>query len=170
MPELVKPTTEMHAAWLEAHDEWGPGAHEDGFGLQPSDDVRSDAGFSAWVEHLVAESGHADAPEPRCMYWWIVENGRVLGGIALRQGDLELVRRAGNVGYGIRPSARGHGLAGWALGQVLNEARLIGMQRILAVCASDNVASARTIKLNGGVLETVEPTEQGAARRYWIEL
>ncbi|MGC5019314.1 hypothetical protein [Micromonospora sp. DT47] len=29
MPELVAPTVRLHAAWLEARDEWGPGALED---------------------------------------------------------------------------------------------------------------------------------------------
>jgi len=165
MPDLIEPSTELHGAWLEAHDEWGPGGHEDGFGLTPSDDVRSDAGFRAWVERLIA-----DATEAPRVYRWIVENGQVLGGIALRHGDLELIRRAGNVGYGIRPSARGHGLAGWALGQILNEARRLGLQRVLLVCASDNVASAKTIERNNGVLESVEPTEQGPVCRYWIDL
>jgi len=170
MPELIEPSTELHAAWLEAHDGWGPGAHEDGFGLRPSDAVRSDEGFRAWVERLSAESGRAEAAELRCVYRWIVENGRVLGGIALRHGDLELIRRAGNVGYGIRPSARRQGLARWALGQILKEARHLGMQRVLVVCETDNVASARLIERQGGVLERVGPTEHGPARRYWIDL
>ncbi|WCN84150.1 hypothetical protein [Micromonospora sp. LH3U1] len=45
MPELVAPTVHLHAAWLEAHDEWGPGLHEDGFGLRSTDEVRSPEGF-----------------------------------------------------------------------------------------------------------------------------
>jgi|SRR5665213_2163301 len=170
MPDLIEPSTELYAAWLEAHNEWGLGAHEDGFGLTPSDDVRSDAGFRVWVERLIAESGPADATESRCVYRWIVENGQVLGGIALRHGDPELIRRVGNVGYGIRPSARGRGLAGWALGQILDEARRLGLQRVLLVCASDNVASAKTVERNNGVLESVELTEQGPVCRYWIDL
>jgi hypothetical protein len=43
MPELIAPTACLHAAWLGAHAEWGPGAHEDGFGLLPSDEVDSPA-------------------------------------------------------------------------------------------------------------------------------
>ena len=30
---LIAPTTRWHTAWLAAHREWGPGLHEDGFGL-----------------------------------------------------------------------------------------------------------------------------------------
>ena len=39
MPELIEPTGQLHAAWLEARADWGPGVHEDGFGLLTTDDV-----------------------------------------------------------------------------------------------------------------------------------
>ena len=55
MPELIPPTARLHAAWLEAHTEWGPGQHEDGFGLGPSDEVRSPAGFAAWLARLASQ-------------------------------------------------------------------------------------------------------------------
>lgn len=72
MPELIEPTGRLQAAWLDTHAEWGPGVHEDGFGLLPTDDVDSPAGFAAWVERLAGESG-------RCTHFWIIEGGRVLG-------------------------------------------------------------------------------------------
>ena len=72
----------------------------------------------------------------------------MLGGIALRHGDSDFIRWAGNVGYGIRPSARRGGLATWALGQMMSHARLLGMNRVLLVCAADNKGSAATIELN----------------------
>ncbi|GAA1671601.1 GNAT family N-acetyltransferase [Kribbella yunnanensis] len=151
---LVEPSVDLYDAWWEAHEEWGPGLHEDGFGVAATDDVDSPDGFVAWVARLQASSG-------TCR--WIVEDGRVLGGIALRH---ELNERTGHIGYGIRPSARGRGLATWALGEILNEARARGMARVLLVCVDDNEASARTIERNGGVLEEV----RGPVRRYWIEL
>jgi hypothetical protein len=52
VPELIAPTARLHTAWLEAHAEWGPGAHEDGFGLQQSDEVDTPGGFAAWVARL----------------------------------------------------------------------------------------------------------------------
>jgi predicted acetyltransferase len=174
MVELIEPSTKLRAAWLEAHNEWGPGAHEDGFGLRPSDDVRSAVGFRTWVHRLSAESGRADTFESGqpagCRYRWIIKDSRVLGGIALRYGDTEQIRRAGHIGYGIRPSARRQGLATWALEQILDEARHLGMERVLVVCATNNVASAKTIERQGGVLEGIEQTEHGPACRYWIKL
>ena len=152
MPELVAPTTRLHTAWLEAHAEWGPGRHEDGFGLGPSDEVYSPTGFVAWVARLTDESDPARTIDPgkhRCTYRWIVENDRVLGGIALRYGSSDYVLWAGHIGYGIRPSARRRGLATWAMGRMLDEARVLGLDRLLAVCAVDTVASAKTIERCG---------------------
>lgn len=131
MPELVEPTELLHSAWLEAHAEWGPGVHEDGFGLLTTDDVRSPAGFAAWVARLADESA-------RCTYRWIIEGGHVLGGIALRHESSGFALWAGHVGYGIRPSARRRGLATWALGRIVDEARLLGMDRVLLVCEAGN--------------------------------
>ncbi|MBE1602632.1 putative acetyltransferase [Streptomyces stelliscabiei] len=44
------------------------------------------------------------------------------------------------------------------------------MGRVLITCDDDNVASARTIERNGGVLEDVRTTDEGIKRRYWITL
>ena len=173
MPELIAPTASLHAAWLDAHAEWGPGQHEDGFGLGASDEVRSPGGFAAWLARLGAQSDPAttiDAGRHRCTYRWIVEDERVLGGIALRDGDDDYVRWAGHLGYGIRPSARRRGLATWALGRMLDQARALGMDRVLAVCAVDNIASVKTIERCGGLFEGIADTKLGPARRYWIEL
>ena len=157
---LIAPTTRLHAAWLEGHAEWGPGLHEDGFGLGTTDDVESPEGFAAWVERLTAGSARATCR-------WIVEDGQVLGAIALRH---EFNERTGHIGYGIRPSARGRGLATWALGQILEEARALALDRVLLVCLDDNPASAKTIEHNGGVLDEVHQAGTTAVRRYWIKL
>jgi len=157
---LVAPTAELYAAWLEAHVEWGPGLHEDGFGLTVSDEVGTTEGFSAWVARLTADAEHSTCR-------WIVEEGRIQGGIALRH---DFNERAGHIGYGIRPSARGRGLATWALASMLEVARRRDMGRVLLVCAADNAASVRTIEGNGGILSEVRVTPHGAIRRYWVDL
>ena len=77
---------------------------------------------------------------------------------------------AGHIGYGIRPSARRRGLASWALGRLLEEARAVGLDRAMLVCAVDNLASAKTIEHCGGVLESITGSKVGPVRRYWINL
>jgi predicted acetyltransferase len=123
--------------------------------------VESPDGFAAWLARL---------SEPHSTCRWIVQDDRVLGAIALRYGDTDFVRWAGHVGYGIRPSARGRGLATWALGRMLDEARTLGLDRLLAVCALNNVASAKTIERCGGVFEGIGDTKFGPVRRFWIDL
>lgn len=172
--DLIMPTVRLRDAWLAAHHEWGRGLHEDGSGLRPDDDVESPDGFAAWVSRLIRQADPAEDPGPgrvHCTYRWIVEDGEVLGAIALRH-ELNdfLLRRGGHIGYGVRPSARRRGVATWALGEMLGEARALGLDRVLIACLADNVASARTIEHHGGVLENVTDTEAGPLRRYWITL
>jgi predicted acetyltransferase len=173
MPDLVSPATRLHAAWLDAHHEWGPGVHEDGFGLRPCDEVDSPAGFAAWAAWLADQSDPARPVEAglvHCTYRWIVEGDRVLGGIALRHELNDRLMRLGHIGYGIRPSARRRGLATWALGRMLGEARAVGLDRVLIVCDAGNIASAKTIERHSGVLEDIQDTGHGAVRRYWISI
>jgi len=94
----------------------------------------------------------------------------VHGGIALRYGINDYVRQFGHIGYGIRPSSRRRGLATWALGRILDEARTLGLDRVLIVCEADNHASVKTIERQGGNLEGVWDTEHGPMRRYWIKI
>jgi predicted acetyltransferase len=174
VPELISPSVRLRESWLASRDEWGLGAHQDGAGLHPDDDVDSAAGFAQWVGRLLRE---ADTSVPReegrvhATYWWIVEDDTYLGAISLRH-ELNdfLVRAGGHIGYGIRPSARGRGVATWALRSVLAEARALGLRKVLVTCDDSNPASARVIEKAGGVLEDVRDTELGLTRRYWITL
>lgn len=171
MPALTIPTTELHREWLQAHHEWA-GAHQDGAGLHADDEVESPESFATLVARL---RGEADESRPaaaglvHCSYWWITEDRAVLGAIALRH-DLNdfLLAAGGHIGYGVRPSARRRGLAGWALGQVLLHAWERGMDRVLITCDVDNEASRRTIESCLGRMEDIRDTTVGPKCRYWV--
>jgi len=170
MPELILPTASLHAAFLECGDDWGPGLHEDGFGLSADDDVDTPDGFATWVNQRIRLTHPPEEPCPEEKHGsprWIVENGQILGAVALRH-KLDDLR--GHIGYGVRPSARRRGLASWALAEMLREARALGLDRVLLVCAVDNVATAHTIERNGGVFEGIRDAEFGPTRRYWVVL
>ncbi|MGW0391852.1 GNAT family N-acetyltransferase [Streptomyces sp. NPDC003042] len=179
MPSLISPTPRLHASWLAAREEWATdadidGADMDGAGLGYDDDVESPQGFAAWTERL---RRYADRTVPvghgrvHATYWWIAEGDSYLGAIDLRHYlNGFLLDAGGHIGYSVRPSARRRGLATKALGEVLHEARLLGMDRVLLTCTPGNKASVRTIEHNGGVLEDVRETLIGPKRRYWIDL
>ncbi|AKT50118.1 GNAT family N-acetyltransferase [Arsenicicoccus sp. oral taxon 190] len=178
MPQLVAPTTRLHRSWLASLAEWGVDehgerVHQHGASLRPEDDAVDAAGFAAWVQRLRREADPA-AERPRghvpATNLWVTEGSDYLGAISLRHAlSPALVEVGGHVGYGIRPSARGRGLATWALGQVLPRARGLGLERVLLTCDDTNPASAAVIERNGGVLEDVREHAPGArVRRYWI--
>ncbi|MFG2368283.1 GNAT family N-acetyltransferase [Streptomyces mirabilis] len=176
MPELIAPTGRLHSSWLAARDEWSPGAHQDGTGLRlaPDADLDNPEVFSEWVERLRQQSDRSVAvgdERVHATHWWIVEGDSYLGAVDLRHYlNALLLDIGGHIGYSIRPSFRRRGLATWALGAVLPEARALGLDRVLVTCDDDNVASARSIERNGGVLEDVRTTNAGIKRRYWITL
>ena len=171
MLELIEPTADLYAAFRDCRADWGPGVHEDGFGIDDADDVDSPEGFATWVRRMLSQVHPASEPCPDQPHWaprWIVEDGRILGAFALRHRFEDLY---GRVGYGVRPSARRRGVASWALGKVLEEAHdVLGLDRALMICAEDNIPSARTIERCGGALEEVRATRLGPQLRYWIDL
>ncbi|WP_086803650.1 GNAT family N-acetyltransferase [Streptomyces caniscabiei] len=176
MPALIAPTDRLRLSWLAARDEWSPGAHRagSGTGLMPGADLDDPAVFSVGVERLRQQSDRSVAPRDgrvHATHWWIVEGDSYMGAIDLRHRlTAFLLHSGGQIGYSVRPSARKRGLATWALGAVLPEARALGLGRVLITCDDDNAASARIIERNGGVLEDVRTTEEGVKRRYWITL
>jgi predicted acetyltransferase len=134
--------------------------------------VDSAAGFARRAGRL---AGQADTSRPagegrvHARYWRITGDGTDLGAITLRHELDDFVPGAGgHIGYGIRPSARGRGLATRALQSVLVRAPAPGLRKVLVTCGDSNLASARVIGKAGGVREDVRETEPGLTRRYRI--
>lgn len=70
---------------------------------------------------------------------------------------------------GIRPSEREKGIGTQMLALAIEKSKKLGINRILICCDKDNIASARTIIKNGGVLENEVIDEGVLVQRYWIE-
>ncbi|MDZ5662304.1 GNAT family N-acetyltransferase [Nocardioides sp. S-58] len=173
MLELVVPSPSFRESWLESRDEWGKGVPQSNSGLTV-DTVDSVEGFRVWTERLRAEADHG-VPSPtgrvHATNLWVVEDGAYAGAIQVRHYlNDALQKTAAHIGYGIRPSARGRGIATWALREALPIARELGLDRVLVTCDSANVASRRVIERNGGALEDERPTSRRSERRYSILL
>ena len=109
---------------------------------------------------------------PHTTYWTVAPAAEIVGVVNLRHrlNDF-LLREGGHIGYSIRPSLRGRGLATRQLALVLEAAGRRGLRKVLVVCESDNPASARVIEKNGGRMESEVTAEETGKmmRRYWIE-
>ena len=94
-------------------------------------------------------------------------DGQAVGflNLRLRLND-HLLQEGGHIGYSIRPSARGKGLAKEQLRQGLQVAKSKNIKCALVTCDCDNAASRAVILANGGALEDIRAGKE----RYWIDL
>ena len=81
----------------------------------------------------------------------------------------EMLVNAGHIGDGIRPSERRKGYATAMIGLALEEAKELGINRVLMCCDKENIASAKSIINNGGILENEVVVNGVTEQRYWIE-
>ena len=81
-----------------------------------------------------------------------------------------LLTYGGHIGYSVRPSERQNGYATQMLRLTLEQARARGIGKVRICCDHYNVASAKTIRANGGVLEDEQFAPQAGTltQRYWI--
>lgn len=133
----------------------------------------------SWEEHLKilddrfrGESlrpGHV----PDSMLYAFVD-GKIVGRSSIRHELNEfLSRKGGHIGYAVATPFRKKGLATEILKQSLQYCRdVLKLDAVLVTCDDDNLASARTIEKNGGVLENkvTNENEKVPTRRYWITL
>lgn len=99
------------------------------------------------------------------------DDNRLVGVINIRHSLNDfLYNYGGHIGYSVRKSERRKGYAKEMLKFALEECRKLGLKKVLVACESDNIASAKTIKACGGILENEVPFEGKLTQRYWIEL
>jgi predicted acetyltransferase len=168
--KLIKPKVELQKEYMDMIHEWK--AFENKLVPWVLDFDASD--FPALIKNLENCSKGINLPEglvEHSTYWLVNENNRVLGAVNIRHRLSEwLLNFAGHIGYGVRPSERRKGYASEALSQALQIAKSMEIDRALVVCDRDNIASARTIMKNGGVLENEIEKDGVLMQRYWIDI
>lgn len=169
MIELVRPTSLLAEAWWEMVEEFGVAPiHGSAYRSDERAELERPGGLEVWVD-LLASYEVPGTPLPEgwvpASYRWILDDERLVGTITVRHRLNELLLVVGgHIGYAVRPSARRRGVATTALRLALGMAARLGIDPALITCEDDNVASARTIEANAGVLEDV----RGTSRRYWV--
>lgn len=108
---------------------------------------------------------------PSSLYFLIDSSLRIIGALHLRHElNDSLTQIGGHIGYGIRPSERGNGYATKMLKLGLEIAKQHELREVLLTCDDDNIASYKTIELNGGVLKDIIEVKGVFVRRYTITI
>ena len=76
----------------------------------------------------------------------------------------------GHCGYSVRPSERGKGYAKEMLRLNIQNAKRLGIEKMLVTCDTSNSASEKTILANGGVFEKFIDVDGTQMKRYWIKV
>jgi len=116
----------------------------------------------------------ADHLVPASKYFLLEEGSpKILGVIDIRHQLNEhlLNNPGGHIGYAIAPSERRKGYATEQLHLALEICHEMGISPVLITCHKENIASAKVIQKNGGVLEDERMSQEGKVfQRYWITL
>ena len=110
---------------------------------------------------------------PCSTFYLVRQDGKIVGKSSLRHELNDFLRKiGGHIGYVIRPDECQKGCGTMILKLTLEKARELGLKKVLVTCDSDNIASAKIIEKNGGILEgTYQNAELPVPkRRYWIDL
>ena len=101
------------------------------------------------------------------------KDNRIVGTINVRWNLTEAMKRfGGNIGYGIRPTERRKGYNKINLYLGMQEAKKLGLDRVMLDCDVNNLGSDRTLKALGGVLERteVDPEDNILTNVYWFDV
>ena len=171
---LVRPTAAYASQVMQLRTELLAANDADSFAgcsfLEEYDD------YAAWLERLSIQEDLERLPEGSVpsSAWLAVRRSddRVVGLIDLRHHiDHPILGLwGGHIGYTVRPSERGKGYAKEMLRLDLENARALGLPRVMITCSPANSASERTIIACGGVHEKDVSVGRSVIRRYWIEL
>lgn len=167
---LVSPASEWESAFLDMVADFQEA------GEMVTEYAQALKDFPAYLTYLQGmEAGESLPPGwvPMNVYWLADSQGRILGDCRLRHRLVDhLEKEGGHIGYRIRPSVRGRGYGTRLLALALARAREHNLAKALVTCDADNLASARVIEKNGGILEShiVSEITGKTVKRFWILL
>ena len=171
--KLIKLTKEYEARLGEMIDEWKADQERNHTDCSPRAIFRNDyRDFDAYLADLDHETA-TDGWVPDSVFFLLDEDrDRLIGAVNIRHclNDALMVT-GGHIGDGIRPTERRKGCGTELVRLALLECRKLGIDKVLMTCDKNNVASAKTIVRNGGVLENEVVNDKGIVeQRYWITL
>ncbi|MFM7364027.1 MAG: GNAT family N-acetyltransferase [Cuspidothrix sp.] len=172
--QLIKPTSDLHSEFIDMikeYQEIGEARIYDQDFLQL---IESD--FLGYIEYLENNSQGMELKPgfvPATTFWLVLNHKIIIGESRLRHWLVpSLEHWGGHIGYMIRPLERGKGYGTKMLNLTLEQARNMGLNRVLLTCNQDNHASACVIQKNNGKFtsEGLLASKNKVIHRYWIDL
>lgn len=163
--QLVIPKKEHETAVMDFREEFLKAKEKisGGVGLEQAEN------YEDWLGHkYIPHYGSVD----EAVFLAFDSVGKLVGISDIRLGTNDCIQTfAGQIGYSVRPSQRKRGYASEILKLTLIEAAKCGLSKILITCNEPNIASAKVIEKNGGVLEKIIPHPGFSdVKRYYIDL
>lgn len=169
---LIRLTERYAGQLIEMLDEWDADIRENHTCHAPWAIFRNDwHDFDGYLDGLEPKGDPEPGSVPeRVLFLLDEDRDRLVGAVGIRPRLNDRLRQeGGHLGGGIRPSERGRGYGSEMLRLAIAECGRMGISRVLVVCDRDNVASAKTIMRNGGILEDERIGSKGAVvQRYWV--
>jgi predicted acetyltransferase len=150
-------------AYVLEHFEQGENSISASMGLLAS-------AYPDWVEKIQTNASVGDVLWGRSLVYLCFEQDRLVGLLSIRyELPAELTQQYGDIGYGVRPSERQKGYATTMLRYALSVCKEKGMAKVVLGCFKDNLASAATIRKNGGVLIAENDNyKKGRISQYYL--
>lgn len=167
MFKLVKLERKYYPLLVDMMDEWT----KSGERIIPYAIRKNDyKDYYSYLEGL--DNLGSDILVPDSTYFCLDEERNIfVGAVNIRHRLNEsLLLNGGHIGDGVRPSERGKGIGTKMVALALEECKKLGLDKVLMVCNKLNIASAKTIINNGGVLEDEINVNGVVEQRYWIKL
>lgn len=85
--------------------------------------------------------------------YWLIDKQEFIGRISIRHSlSKYLEKYDGNIGFEICPSKRKMGYGSILLGLGIEQAKKLGLNKLLIMCKDSNIASIKIIEKNNGIL------------------
>lgn len=125
--------------------------------------------YETYIESLEIKESNGKYVPDSTFFCLDTERNILVGAVNIRHYLSErLLQSGGHIGDGIRPSERNKGFGTEVVKLALLECDKLGIKNVLMCCDKENIASAKTIIKNGGILENECRCGDTTIQRYWI--
>lgn len=164
--KLVRLTSQYKKQLFDIMDEWASAGEK----IMPTAIAINDYhDFDYYMNHLCREKEINGIVPETTFFCLDLDRDIFVGAVTVRHYLTDRLLNAGLIGDGIRPSERRKGYGSAMIGLALLEAKKLGINKVLMCCDKRNIASAKSIMNNGGVLENEVEVNGIIKQRYWID-